>query len=139
MKAGDRFGRLTVLEVLPNRKARVKCDCGNVGEVYTVFLEIGRTSSCGCFRRERMSEIGKRNGKHYSVNTRSYTAWVNARGTAKKENVPFEPKWEEFENFRTFLYSKGYTETHGGTIRRLILDDGFTEKNIFIVGVKRDE
>jgi hypothetical protein len=55
--AGQKFGRLTVnsyLRSTPQGKAIYKatCECGNVREVYAQSLRSGRTTSCGCYRRE---------------------------------------------------------------------------------------
>jgi len=57
---GQTYGRLYV-ESRVNRTDRVvwicKCDCGNVCEVQTFDLILGKTRSCGCYHRERQSEI----------------------------------------------------------------------------------
>lgn len=51
---GQRFGKLTVLEMLPERNKygrimyRCKCDCGNIVDVLGNSLVVGSTSSCGC-------------------------------------------------------------------------------------------
>ena len=58
--AGQRFGRLTVLERVPRPPYyadtcawwRCKCDCGNVIEINSRRLKTGNTKSCGCYRRE---------------------------------------------------------------------------------------
>ncbi|WP_346207600.1 hypothetical protein NSS91_15960 [Caldifermentibacillus hisashii] len=54
---GKRFGRLTVLEELPERKNgkvvwRCRCDCGNVVNVVSTYLTSGQTTSCGCVKKE---------------------------------------------------------------------------------------
>lgn len=66
---GAKFGKLTVLyrvvNKTGNKQARWKCqcECGNVTIVYGKSLTKGSTQSCGCFRRERASSIGKQNIK----------------------------------------------------------------------------
>lgn len=63
---GQRFGRLVVLERIPTPKFyanrhvwwRCKCDCGNLYETSIHNLRT-RCRSCGCYRSERMREIGK--------------------------------------------------------------------------------
>lgn len=69
VKVGDKIGRLTVLEELPPviykypkliqklRKFKCKCDCGNDINVMQQNLINGSTTSCGCFRKEAMSEL----------------------------------------------------------------------------------
>ena len=63
---GERYGRLVVLERsgtyhYPDYGSqaiwRCRCDCGEVFETVGGYLLQGRTTSCGCYRRERMREI----------------------------------------------------------------------------------
>lgn len=55
---GNQFGRWTVASRAENGMGRqirwvVKCDCGTTRIVTSDSLASGRTSSCGCWRRER--------------------------------------------------------------------------------------
>lgn len=59
MKAGERFGRLTLLEqvgteLCGNARWRVRCDCGVEFEVAGNNLRNGHTRSCGCLRIEML-------------------------------------------------------------------------------------
>lgn len=54
---GQRFGKLTVLNILPERHNNrivyhCKCDCGNECDVLACALRNGNSKSCGCFRAE---------------------------------------------------------------------------------------
>ena len=71
VKTGDKYGRLTVIEeVEPHitsggnkiRRVKCKCDCCNEVEVVTTLnsLRTGRTLSCGCLQKERISEINSK-------------------------------------------------------------------------------
>ena len=57
---GQKFGRLLVIERGPIRNKRIywkcKCDCGNEVEVAGQELRRGNTKSCGCLRKELVSE-----------------------------------------------------------------------------------
>lgn len=57
---GQRFGRLLVIKRVFNQKKGTywlcQCDCGNYKEVYGGDLKNGRTKSCGCLRKEILSE-----------------------------------------------------------------------------------
>mgnify|MGYP000050034264 CR=1 FL=1 len=58
---GQRFGHLTVIKRLrTNHQGRViwqcKCDCGNLTEVTSTRLKLGRTRSCGCNKRSKHEE-----------------------------------------------------------------------------------
>jgi len=58
VKAGDRFYRLLVLELIPdkkNPKARCLCDCGKVITPQRGALKSGKAKSCGCLRMELFS------------------------------------------------------------------------------------
>lgn len=67
---GQKFGRLTVLEdVGRNKQKKViwkcLCDCGNTVDVMAGNLQRGTTQSCGCYRRERLSEIHSGENSHF--------------------------------------------------------------------------
>lgn len=57
--AGEKYGRLTVLEYIPQPnqrkggKALCLCDCGNRTTVHAGTLRKGHTQSCGCLKIER--------------------------------------------------------------------------------------
>lgn len=64
--AGQKFGRLTVLYELPERKNgkiqwRCRCDCGSEKDVLSTSLTSGHTQSCGCLQKEKTSAANKRN------------------------------------------------------------------------------
>ena len=65
--SGQRFGRWTVLEQAPTRYSKCgktrsimwlcRCDCGTVKSVGARALKTGMSTSCGCFQKERVSEV----------------------------------------------------------------------------------
>lgn len=63
--SGQRYGRLVVLESTPERDSsrsiiwKCKCDCGNYALVSSRGLLRGRTKSCGCIRREKLSALSR--------------------------------------------------------------------------------
>ena len=76
---GQRFGRLTALRLLDERKSgcavwECKCDCGKVVAVRSSSLFSGNTMSCGCLKRECTSKRqaldleGQRFGKLTALN-----------------------------------------------------------------------
>lgn len=62
---GERFGRLVVLglEEVRGRNGRTnamwrcRCDCGKEVVAYRMNLTRGNTTSCGCYSRERHSQM----------------------------------------------------------------------------------
>lgn len=75
---GQRFGQLTVVEVLPTvrgkrRLCRCQCDCGGEKRVVGQYLLRGATRSCGC--------IGKGAGGFVKGKpTLTYSSWNNMIG-----------------------------------------------------------
>lgn len=62
---GQRFGRLLVLEEAgrtdnQNVLWKCKCDCGNETIVMATSLLQGKTQSCGCYNKERISETSRK-------------------------------------------------------------------------------
>lgn len=102
---GQRFGRLTVLQVDSiGRQGKYKwlcrCDCGNEKSVYGVYLTRGDTQSCGCLHSEiltvhNMSDAKsistakwntvykKKHGKH---GTRLYRVWTGMKQRCQNKN-----------------------------------------------------
>jgi hypothetical protein len=83
---GERFGRITVLEFSfrnENLKAiwLCKCDCGSILEIIGGSLVSKRQVSCGCFKNERVSRMGKLSLKHGLSHTPEMAVWkgINQR------------------------------------------------------------
>ena len=64
---GKKFGRLTVLSDAGTKGGRTYsnclCDCGKMVVVSNKHLKSGHTKSCGCYKNEIVSKIGKITGK----------------------------------------------------------------------------
>ena len=64
---GQRFGRLIVQYKCNYKKVNKYpwhciCDCGNTHDVPTQDLITGKTQSCGCYKKEKASLLGKKTG-----------------------------------------------------------------------------
>ena len=64
---GQHFGRLTVLNKTEKRCGHnivwhCKCECGNECDINGGDLRQGKTKSCGCLKKEKTAEIGKKYG-----------------------------------------------------------------------------
>lgn len=115
---GDKFGRLTVQQVIPGgigwwgtryRKIRCQCVCGKVTDVLASSLNRGRTRSCGCYSSDLSR---KRKTKHGQSKTSVYLQWrsiVQAREPTNLKHSEYLCKkdymcleWENsFEVFRS--------------------------------------
>lgn len=81
--AGQRFGRLLVLEQTPNRKNgcvvwKCKCDCGNEVFASSGYLVSGRKRSCGCLASEiaaQTARTGNNRRTHGMKRTKLYSIW----------------------------------------------------------------
>lgn len=69
LEIGARFGKLTVIERVPDLSGhtayKCRCDCDNTSVVRASCLRLGASKSCGCLRSfpRRLLEIGERFGK----------------------------------------------------------------------------
>lgn len=100
---GKVFGRLTVIKREKNRKYEkmwlCECECGNRKIIYGSALLNNKTNSCGCLRKELMSEriknvpskigfLDKECGKQ--------RLYYHYKYSAKRRNINFELSKEQF-------------------------------------------
>ncbi len=131
---GQRFGKLTVLEFVPNDKQhsywKCKCDCGNITIVQSNSLKKSRTISCGC---------NKGNSSHKMSGTRLYMIWKDMKKRC------CNPKHKDFPNyggrkisiclawinnfieFRDWAMANGYDDTL--TIDRIDVNGNYEPNN----------
>lgn len=115
---GQKFGKLRVIEKVKigygKYKWRCVCDCGKEHFVRTYHLVHGNVKSCGC-------EHFKACVTHGMTYSRLYYIWsaMKARcSNPKTENYPRYGgrgisvcnEWRQFERFRDWAYSNGYTD-----------------------------
>lgn len=122
---GQKFGRLTVIEKMPEKKNRkiiwkCLCDCGSGKEVYTTSgnLSSGNTQSCGCLQKEKAASNCKKDFNRYIIH-KDYYEIFDERGNS------FYIDLEDFEKvseYRWYLTKHGYWGAHiPGTRKRLML------------------
>jgi hypothetical protein len=96
--AGKRFGYWTVLAVHPKRYRRgrtvfrrwlCRCKCGTERVVLGVDLRQGKSTNCGCVRREKL----KKRVKHGMSKTRIYWVWIAMRQRC------FNPRNKGYPNY----------------------------------------
>ena len=62
LEPGTILGRLTILDMPTQQKGKgnyqyyCKCECGNEGWFYSYKIKSGHTTSCGCYRIEKIVE-----------------------------------------------------------------------------------
>ena len=122
---GRKFGRLVVLgldHVTDSGRTYWLCECDCVDRTRVVVrrdgLVSGTTLSCGCLHREELTE---RLTKHGMSRSRLYKIWQGMRDRCENKNNPRYddyggryidvcPEWGDFENFRDWAMSNGYSD-----------------------------
>lgn len=124
-RAGQRFGRLTVIEEAGRDKHRnviwkCRCDCGN--ESYVTTADLKKTKSCGCWNIDAIIQRNTRHGasKRGSI-TKLYKVWAavkqrctNPKNKAYKNyggrGIKLCDEWLEYEPFEEWAFENGYAE-----------------------------
>ena len=105
-RIGQKFNRLTII-AQSGLSSTALCDCGGVITTTTYNIKSGRTSSCGCFRREVTAGNSRTHGL---TETPTWYSWVSMRRRCKDteahnassyalKGITYDPRWELFENF----------------------------------------
>src|SRR6266704_3185485 len=90
---GQRFGRWTVISTGEHIRAGVtskvrgvlcRCDCGTERVVAIANLFTGASVSCGCYKRERTSEVHRVHGTGYE--DLRYRTWRYVKDRCFREN-----------------------------------------------------
>jgi hypothetical protein len=128
-----------ILDRLPGRKARCRCDCGTEVIVHCTNLGRDNTTSCGCFHRERSSAARFVHGhavKH--SRTREYRIWTNMKTRCSNPNadnysyyggrgIRVCSRWAE--SFAAFLEDMGACPSPDHTIDRINADGDYEPGN----------
>lgn len=119
---GQKFGRLTVLaKQSVTRDGGIKwfclCDCGKTVSVKSGNLRSGHTLSCGCLKKERISET---QATHQQSHRRLYNVWTsmkqrcyNPKSTYYKDyggrGIVMCDEWREsYSTFHKWAMENGY-------------------------------
>lgn len=152
--SGMKFERLTVLKMVEppeNLKDKhskywlCKCECGNEKVIVRSGLTMGTSKSCGCIRREMMSEKMKAKKTHGLTGQRFYRIWSNMKRRCQdpKDNqyhnygargIAICQSWQTFENFMKDMYQSyiDFEATHGentASIDRLNSNENYEPSN----------
>jgi len=107
-----RYGRLTVVSTEERNKwgyimARCVCDCGNERLVSLCDLKRGHTSSCGCYRSEKMRVDSTTHGLSKTPTHNSWRGMMARCNNPKHQyyrlygerGITVCQRWHSFENF----------------------------------------
>ena len=137
IKAGQKFGRLTVIKEVKDQKLgkayKCVCDCGNLATVIGSNLVSGNTRSCGCLHNEG------NNKKHKLSYTKLYRVYYGMKARCYDEHHQYYAHYggrgikicqEWLDNNKTFFdwaMENGYQENL--TIDRIDADGDYEPNN----------
>jgi len=145
---GKKFGRLTAIAAVSEKLRtdtvwELLCDCGNNHHARCNDLMLGKTTSCGCRKKEGLRT---RHGMATHLNrSRFYVIWKNMKircNNPKSDHfksygargITVCDRCGKFDNFYSDMYSsyKYHSVIHGElntTIDRINNDAGYTKEN----------
>ena len=149
IKVGNRFGRWTVIgkaepKVYGDNDVRLrwlcKCDCGTIRDVAEQGLINGKSTSCGCKRKEN-PRFGMM--KHGKAHTKLYRVYNSMRQRCLNPNNPNYKNYGErgiricsdwlgedgFANFYEWAVEKGYSDTVKTTLDRIDVNGNYEPSN----------
>ena len=139
---GETYGRLTVVSEFTKDVGYrnvswcvALCSCGNTTEVRVAAMRMGKTLSCGCYRRET---TGKMSRIHGDSGTRLHAIWKGMRVRCNNPNstrydyyggrgISICEEWDDFEVFKQWATSCGYADDL--TIERINNDGNYHPDN----------
>lgn len=155
VKAGDRYGRYTVLREVDTvvakggsyiRSFECQCDCGNIRIVRLCNLRHSKSEqlSCGCYRKEKS---GNREYYHHLSNTHIYSAWYNMKVRCYYTKQVYYKRYggrgikvcdewkNSFKSFYEWAINNGYKD--GLSLDRIDNDGNYEPSNCRWVSMKR--
>ena len=138
---GMKFSRLTVVKNCGSKGGKTIweciCECGNTSFPRSAMLTNGTSTSCGCYRRERIIEAKRVHGQgHPERRTPTYNSWRSMRdrctSTKRHNSENYALKGitvcERWNDFRNFLADMG-ERPEGKTLDRIDGGKGYSPEN----------
>ena len=149
-RTGHRYGRLTVLErmpdyITPTKKIhqvvwKCQCDCGNIVNVTVNNLRSRHTTSCGCAKKG----VHMKHGDALLGNpSRLYGVWSSMLQRCENKNkscyhryggrgIKVCEEWHDYSNFKEWALTSGYNpnaEYGECTIDRIDVNGNYEPSN----------
>lgn len=140
---GLRFGRVVALrrasDAIRERKWLFRCDCGTVWATEKAAVTKGRTTSCGCFHREKSRQVcGDNFRKHGKSRMPEYWAWKSMHHRCSQPSNPAFHHYggrgitvcERWGSFDAFLSDMGL-RPNGLTLERRNVNGNYCPENCY--------
>lgn len=141
---GQRFGKAVVVSkseetgINGMSKWNCRCDCGVSFTALGNNLKSGRTSSCGCVKRESARKMGQANVVHGKTNTAEHSIWSGMKSRCTNENnqgygdygargIEVDERW--FNSFEQFHADMGDRPSPDHSIDRIDNDGNYEPGN----------
>lgn len=136
---GKKFGRLSVIDFCKKNNTflwKCKCDCGNETLVSATSLYSGTSKSCGCLKKELLSEEKR---THDDSKTRLYRCWISMKNRCYNDKSETYRYWggkgiavceswkNSFEDFKKWSIANGYKNDL--TLDRIDINKNYEPKN----------
>lgn len=140
MKRGDKFGRLTIIELLPQRRVRCLCDCGTERVAFQYNVKSGASASCGCLKSEVTAARSTKHGEaRAGRQSPEYVAWMHIIDRCENQSnkdfrwygargISVSPKWRH--DFSAFLADAGRRPSPLHSIDRIESNKNYEPGNV---------
>lgn len=139
---GKKFGRLTILAREKNSRLRVarwrcRCDCGNTLVTQGNSLRRGATQSCGCYYKEVIAAVGRRNKTHGLSASSEFHTWATMIQRCSNPNSRSFLRYgargiqvcQEWHSFESFYSDMGKRPSSAHTLERIDNNGGYCKEN----------
>lgn len=154
-KIGERFNRLTILEVIREKDksavAKCLCDCGNIKLINFRAVKTGNTKSCGCLLAEINADPTRnpaykhgdrrRDSEYYQLHSIWSDMLKRCRPSKKNPNSQQQQdyylrgirvckEWEDYANFKDWAVNhSNYKLNSGLSIERIDVNSNYCPEN----------
>lgn len=143
VKKGEKYGRLEVIkEISPwigpkgnkARKFLCKCECGNDTDVFLNALRSGKSKSCGCLHKERVTKEERLTDhplykRWEKIKDRCYNPNSKAYKYYRGKGIKMCDDWLNSENFLSWAEETNWNKEPGLTLDRIDGDGDYSPEN----------